>query len=149
MYAVVTVEIMNFNINIYGNTIIIEDNMRLPDVNPYQILPVQVLGIVSLFCIMSAYKKLMESFRLNEEAALLAEQAHFLKQYVSEAKMRYEKTKSFRHDIKNHITVVKELLENKKPEAALQYIEEMQNEASDISFPPVTKSVMKNRNIFM
>ncbi len=126
------------NINIYGNTIIIEDNMRLPDVNPYQILPVQVLGIASLFCIMSAYKKLTESFRLNEEAALLEEQAHFLRQYVSEAKMRYEKTKSFRHDIKNHITVVKELLENKKTEAALQYIAQMQNGAADISFPVST-----------
>ena len=52
--------------------------------------------------------------------------------------MRYEKTKSFRHDIKNHIMVVKELLQNQKTEAALQYVEGMQNLTEDLSFPVST-----------
>lgn len=126
------------NTNIYGNTVTIEENSSISGINPYLMLLVQMLGIASLFCIMSAYKKLVESFRLNKEVALLEMQAHSLSQYVSEAKLRYEKTKSFRHDIKNHITVVKELLENKKQEAALQYIEEMQDLTTDMSFPVST-----------
>ncbi len=119
---------------VYGNTVTIEGNGSLHGVDPYLMLPVQILGIASLFCVMTAYKKLAEGFRLNKEVALLEMQARSLNQYVSEAKLRYEKTKSFRHDIKNHITVMKELLENKKQEEALRYIEEMQDLTTDISF---------------
>lgn len=123
------------NENIYGNMVNIEKNGAVYGVNPYQMLFMQMLGLASLFCIMSAYKKLVQSFRLNEEMALLEMQANSLAQYVDEAKLRYEKTKAFRHDIKNHMTVVKELLQNKKPESALQYIEGMENLTADISFP--------------
>ena len=126
------------NENVYGNTITIEKDGLMSGVNPYQMLLMQVLGTVSLFCIMFSYKKLAESFRRNKEAALLEQQAHSLGQYVEEAKLRYEKTKSFRHDIKNHITVVKELLQNQKTEAALRYVEGMENLTADLSFPVST-----------
>ncbi|MDE7132930.1 MAG: hypothetical protein K2O65_14275, partial [Lachnospiraceae bacterium] len=102
------------NQTFYGNTLTTEKEGMLSGVNPYQILLMQILGVASLFCILFSYKKLAESFKRNKEAELLELQAHSLQQYVEEAKLRYEKTKSFRHDIKNHITVVKELLENQK-----------------------------------
>ena len=126
------------NENVYGNTVTIENDGLMSGVNSCQVLFVQVLGAVSLFCIMLAYKKLTESFKRDKEAALLEQQAHFLGQYVKEARLRYEKTKSFRHDIKNHITVVKELLQNQKTEAALQYVEGMENLTADLSFPVST-----------
>ncbi len=126
------------NENVYGNTVTIEKDGLMSGVNPYQMLFMQALGAVSLFCIMFSYKKLAESFRRDKEAALLELQAHSLGQYVEEAKLRYEKTKSFRHDIKNHITVVKELLQNQKNEAALQYVEGMENLTADLSFPVST-----------
>ncbi|MDE6253253.1 MAG: GHKL domain-containing protein [Lachnospiraceae bacterium] len=126
------------NESVYGNTVTAGKDGMLSGVNPYQILVMQALGVASLFCIMFSYKKLAESFRLNKEAEMLEMQAHSLKQYVEEAKLRYEKTKSFRHDIKNHITVVKELLQNKKTEAALRYVEGMENLTSDLSFPVST-----------
>ncbi len=126
------------NEDIYGNVIMIENDEVLSSVNPYQMLLMQVLGVASLFCIMFSYKKLAESFRRNKETALLEMQAHSLSQYVEEAKLRYEKTTSFRHDIKNHITVVKELLASEKTEAALQYIEGMENLTADLSFPVST-----------
>lgn len=126
------------NENVYGNTVTIEKDGLMTGVNPYQMLFMQALGAVSLFCIMFSYKKLAESFRRDKEAALLELQAHSLGQYVEEAKLRYEKTKSFRHDIKNHITVVKELLQNHKTEVALQYVEGMENLTADLSFPVST-----------
>lgn len=126
------------NENVYGNTVTIEKDGLMSGVNPYQMLFMQVLGAVSLFCIIFSYKKLAESFRRDKEAAQLELQAHSLGQYVEEAKLRYEKTKSFRHDIKNHITVVKELLQNQKTEAALQYVEGMENLTADLSFPVST-----------
>ena len=57
-----------------------------------------------------------------------------LHQYVDEAKDRYEKTTSFRHDIKNHITVIKGLLEHNKMEQALNYIYDMDNKSIEMSF---------------
>ena len=126
------------NKNVYGNTSSIEKNGGLTGVNPYSMLFMQTLGIVSLFCITFTYKKLTESFRLHQEKALLEMQANFLNQYVEEVKLRYEKTKSFRHDIKNHVTVIKELLENQKEKAALQYIGEMEHLTADLSFPVST-----------
>lgn len=126
------------NENVYGNTVSIEKDGLVSGVNPYQMLFMQVLGAVSLLCIMFSYKKLAESFRRDKEAALLELQAHSLGQYVEEAKLRYERTKSFRHDIKNHITVVKELLQNQKTEAALRYVKGMENLTADLSFPVST-----------
>ena len=90
------------NENVYGNTVTIEKDGLMSGVNPCQMLFMQVLGAISLFCVMFAYKKLAESFKRDKEAAMLELQAHSLGQYVEEAKLRYEKTKSFRHDIKNH-----------------------------------------------
>lgn len=126
------------NENIYGNTVTIGENGLVSGVNPFQMLLVQALGAVSLFCIMLSYKKLAEGFRLDKKAALLELQAHSLSQYVEEARLRYEKTKSFRHDIKNHITVVKELLQNQKTEEALRYVDGMENLTADLSFPVST-----------
>ena len=126
------------NETIYGNAMTTEEEGMLTGANSYQMLLMQVLGVASLFCILFSYKKLAESFRLHKEAAVLELQAHSLQQYVEEAKLRYEKTKSFRHDIKNHITVVKELLKNQKTEAALQYVEGIESLTADISFPVST-----------
>lgn len=126
------------NQTIYGNTMTAEKEGLLSGVNPYQMLLIQLLGAASLLCILFSYRKLAEGFRRDKEAALLELQVHSLNQYVEEAKLRYEKTKSFRHDIKNHITVVRELLRNTETEAALQYVEEMENLTSALSFPVST-----------
>ena len=58
---------------------------------------------------MFAYKKLVDSFKLSRELSLLELEKHSLNQYVEEAKVRYEKTKAFRHDVKNHISIVKRI----------------------------------------
>ena len=68
-----------------------------------QMLSMYFLGLASLFCILFSYKKLQQNFRLSTELSLLKQQEHSLNQYVEEAKARYDKTKSFRHDIRNHI----------------------------------------------
>lgn len=123
------------NSRIYGNTITLENNRIVGDENHYLMFLIQLLGITSLFCILFAYKKLLEDFQLNTALSLLEQEEHFLYQYVREAKERYEKTRAFRHDIKNHITIVKELLANDKSEQALNYIGGMEGIMSELSFP--------------
>ena len=111
-----------------------------PYINHYQMLAMQFLGMASLFCNLFAYKKLLKTFCLGAELSLLEQKEHSLKQYVEEAKFHYEKTKSFRHDIRNHIVVVKELLKEQKIEEALHYIGDMKTMAEELSFPCSTNN---------
>ena len=100
-----------------------------------QMLAMYFLGLASLFCILFSYKKLQQNFRLSTEISLLEQQEHSLSQYVEEAKARYDRTKSFRHDIRNHITVIKKLIQSGKMDEAVCYMEDMDNMAEKMSFP--------------
>ena len=108
--------------------------------NHWQLLAMHFLGLVSLFCILFSYKKLQQSFRLSTELSLLEQQEHSLNQYVEEAKTRYDETKSFRHDIRNHIAVVKKLLQYGKLEEAVTYMEDLDDMAEKMSFPCSTNN---------
>lgn len=125
---------------IYGYSNVIDDSGMIVYTNHYQMFAIQLLGMVSLFCIMFAYKKLLQNFRLSTELSLMEQEEHSLNQYVEEAKAHYEKTKSFRHDIKNHITVVKGFLQNGKLEQALHYIGDMEGMTEELSFPCSTNN---------
>ena len=106
----------------------------------YPMFVMQMLGMASLFCILFDYKKLLQNFRLNTELSLLEQEERFLNQYVEEAKAHYDKTKSFRHDIKNHIAVVNELLQHGKMEEALNYTSGLGEMTKELSFPCSTNN---------
>lgn len=120
---------------VYGNTVTLDDRGNLINANHDQMFLIQLLGIGSLFCIMAAYKKLLENVRFHTEISLLRQQEHFMNQYVEEAKTRYESTRSFRHDMKNHITVVRELLQSGKWSQALDYVSDMEEMTGEMAFP--------------
>ena len=116
----------------------------------WQLFTMHLLGLASLFCALLSYKKLLQSFRLRTELSLLEQEEHSLNQYVEEAKTRYDRTKSFRHDIRNHIIVVKKLLQNGKLEEAVCYMEDMDSMAEKMSFPcstnnPVVDILVENK----
>ena len=134
----------------YGYELIGEDEPYLYLFNHWQLLVMQFFGLLSVFCILFSYKKLQQNFRLSTELSLLEQEEHFLNQYVEEAKTRYDETKSFRHDIRNHITVVKNLLQSGNVEEAVTYVEDMEDMAEKMSFPcgtnnPVVDILMGNK----
>ena len=106
----------------------------------WQLLAMHLLGLLSLFCILFSYKKLQQNFRLSTEISLLEQEEYSLNRYVEEAKTRYDETKSFRHDIRNHIAVVKNLLQSGKLEEAVSYMEDMDDMAEKMSFPCSTNN---------
>lgn len=108
--------------------------------NHYELLVIQLLGLASLFCVLFAYKKLLQNFSLSTELSLLEQEERSLIQYVEEAKTRYEKTKSFRHDIKNHLAVIKRLLQKGQLDQALDYIGDMAEITEELSFPCSTNN---------
>lgn len=140
MLMILTPILMLFLMDEYINSTIYENAENIISTNHYQMFVIQLLGMASLFCILFAYKKLLQNFRLSTELSLLTQEEHSLNQYVEEAKTRYEETKSFRHDIKNHITVVRELLQSGKSEQALNYIVNMEDVAGELSFPCATNN---------
>ena len=130
--------------------VLVEDEPSGYLLNHWQLLAMHLLGLASLFCILFSYKKLQQNFRLSTELSLLEQEEHSLNQYVEEAKTRYDRTKSFRHDIRNHIAVMKDLLESGKLEQAVSYIEDMDHIAEKMSFPcstnnPVVDILMGNK----
>lgn len=125
---------------IYGNETIQNAGGRDFPIKHHHMFVIQLFGMASLFCLMFAYKKLLQNFRLRTELSLLEQEESFLNQYVEEARARYEKTKSFRHDIKNHITVVKDLLKSGKSEEASAYIGDMSDMTEELSLPCATGS---------
>lgn len=106
--------------------------------NHYQMLAIQLLGIGSLFCILFAWQKMLQSVRLGTELSLLEQQEHSLYQYVEEARTRYEKTAAFRHDVRNHIAVIQKLLQSGNWEQAMRYMGDMEEMAQELSFPVST-----------
>ncbi len=125
---------------IYGNITVTNAGGIIVMANHYQMFVIQLFGMASLFCLMFAYKKLLQNFQLRTELSLLEQEERSFKQYVEEARARYEKTKSFRHDIKNHMTVVKDLLRNGDSEEALAYIGDLAEMTEELSFPCSTGS---------
>lgn len=135
---------------IYGNESIQNASGKNIPITHYQMFGIQLFGLASLYCLMFAYKKLLQNFQLNTELALLEQEEVSLNQYVEEARARYEKTRSFRHDIKNHITVVKDLLQHGKSEEAIVYIGDMADMTEEFSVPygtgnPVVDILMGNK----
>ena len=124
----------------YQYMILEEDGSFEYLISYWQLLAMHLLGLLSLFCILFSYKKLQQNFRLSTEISLLEQEEHSLNRYVEEAKARYDETKSFRHDIRNHIAVVKNLLQSGKLEEAVSYMEAMDDIAEKMSFPCSTNN---------
>lgn len=128
------------NITLYGTVGATPRSDGAAYISYYPMFGIQLLGMASLFCILYAYQKLLQNFQLGTELSLLVQQEHALSQYVEEARARYEKTKSFRHDIQNHIAVVRDLLRHEKWEQAADYVSDMEGMTADLSFPCSTNN---------
>lgn len=122
------------NHTVYGNTISLNASSVLPEVPHIQMLSIQLLGMISIFCTMYAWKKLVDRFFLKTKLSMLAQQARFQQRYVTEARIHYENTKALRHDMKNHIMILNRLLEKGKPEKAKAYTQELSDLATSTSF---------------
>ncbi|MCH5194386.1 MAG: GHKL domain-containing protein [Oscillospiraceae bacterium] len=107
---------------LYGNTV--SDGM-LENVSkeaPAMIF-FQVLEISAIFCILHICGEMIKNKTGSEYAELRAK----------EAEARLKKTRAFRHDVKNHMTVLTGLLKNGDTAGAEKYLSEMENIANNFS----------------
>ncbi len=99
------------------------------------LLLLQVMGLAALLCTLYAYRQLCKGFQAQAELQSLTQAAHEQKVYITEAQARYEQTKSFRHDIKNHLSVLDGLLRSGKLEEGREYLKGLEAVSEALSFP--------------
>lgn len=131
--------------SIYGNGLIVDGYTKeiLPNVNINygEILLVQILACACLFVTLFVHQKMVGILDSQRKLELLKQQTVEQENYVKEAKARYQQTASFRHDIKNHLTVLAELLKAGEAGKAGEYLENLGDISAGLSYPVWTGNV--------
>ena len=99
------------------------------------LLFIQGLGLAALLCTLYAYRRICSGFQAQSALASLTQAAQAQKIYISEARMRYERTKAFRHDIKNHLLLLDGLLSNGQIAESRDYLKKLEGISISLSFP--------------
>ena len=99
------------------------------------LLLLQVLGLCALCCTLYVYGRACSELKARLELASLSQAAQAQKTYIAQAQMRYEKTRAFRHDIKNHLSVLSSLMNTGQIERVKEYLEKLENKTAALSFP--------------
>ena len=104
------------------------------------LLLLQAMGLAALLCTLYAYRHLCRGFQAQAALESLTQAAQAQKVYIAEAQARYEQTKAFRHDIKNHLSVLDGLLDGGKLEEGRSYLKKLTAASEALSFPCQTGS---------
>lgn len=99
------------------------------------LLLLQVLGLGALLCTLYAYQHYCQNLRTETALRSLSQAARAQKAYITEAQTRYEQTKAFRHDIKNHLSVLNGLLNAGKLEESKAYLQKLETVSAALSLP--------------
>lgn len=98
----------------------------------------QMLGLVALLSTLYLEQRVRESFRTKTALASLEQENHAQKTYVAQAQARYEQTRAFRHDMKNHLSILDGLLKTGDWKQAQNYLQKLDIFTKELSFPVQT-----------
>jgi len=128
----------------YGNSAVLNANgiRMMKMVNDWGMLLIQVAAYFCLFAVLFAYRKLSEAFELQIKNALLEQEVDTQKDYMQEVQTRYEQTRAFRHDIKNHWVVLKGLLKKGEIQNASEYLNKLEDTSDTFSFSCQTGNIV-------
>ncbi len=97
------------------------------------LLLLQVLGLAALLCTLYVWRHVVCGFLAQAELNSLRQAVRAQKTYVCEAQMRCEQSRAFRHDIKNHLSVLNGLLNNARIEEAREYLQTLSAVSDSLS----------------
>ncbi|MDR1701490.1 MAG: GHKL domain-containing protein, partial [Sporomusaceae bacterium] len=123
--------------SIYGDTIVINtaQGLLVPVVNNLELVFLHLVAVAGLFAALLVYQKLTISLHNEQTVQLLAQETQAKEIYLQEAQSRYEQTRSFRHDIGNHLLVLRQLLKEGRQEEAVSYLFNLEDVSAALSFP--------------
>lgn len=130
--------------SVYGDTVIWDSSQGLiyPVVNHMDIITLYLLACLYMWSSLFILKKTVKSIDNEQTIRLMKLQAREQENYVKEAMARYEQTISFRHDIKNHLMVLKNLLADREWENAESYLSGLEHVSDSLSFPVHTNNTV-------
>jgi len=99
------------------------------------LLGLQGLGLGALLCTLYAWRRACRGVRAQAALESLTRSAQAQRTYITEAQARYEKTRAFRHDLRNHLSVLDGLLSGGRTEEARQYLQRLEAASSELSPP--------------
>ncbi len=102
------------------------------------LLFLQALGLGALLCTLYAYRHFCRNLQAQASLASLTQAARAQQVYAAQAMLRYEKTRAFRHDVKNHLSVLSGLLKSGQHQEAEAYLEKL--EAASASLTPAQRT---------
>lgn len=108
----------------------------------YEFLGLSVFAFICICGMLFAYEKVMFAFESEHRRKLLLNELDLQKSYVAEAKARYETTRIFRHDLKNHIITLRGMLEKNEINKAAKYLERFKGISDYVSFPISTGNMV-------
>lgn len=119
----------------YSNTIIIAESSGILCQNHVQLLSMQLLMLFGVFALLPLQQIVTQYTAIKTDNLTLRQQNYLQKYYVRQAQTRYQMTRSFRHDLKNHLVIIKGLLERNELTNARNYLAEMTTTINNLSFP--------------
>lgn len=99
------------------------------------LLILQAMGLAALLCTLYAYQNLCRGFQDREALRTLTQAAQAQKSYIAEARLRDERTRAFRHDVKHHLSVLNGLLSSGKVDECRAYLGKLETVSETLSFP--------------
>lgn len=121
---------------IYGNKVENPSAFeRISNSNQFRLLGLHILGYICLFSVLYIYRSLIKQLEIKAQVDLLTQQTLTQQIYIKEAQARYEQTRSFRHDMKNHLLILDSLLKQEQTKKAQAYLKQLQNISNELSFP--------------
>ena len=99
------------------------------------LLSLQILGMAALLCTLYAYRRACRGLQAQAALDSLAQSVQAQRTYVAEAQARYEKTKAFRHDLQNHLSVLGGLLRAGRTGEAQAYLQKLEAVSSELAPP--------------
>ena len=121
-------------------------SVLVPDLSPAAagrhgaLLFLQAMGLAALLCTLGAYRRLCLGLQAQAALQSVTQAAQAQKIYIAEARRRYEQTRSFRHDIKNHLAVLDGLLSSGRTAEGREYLRRLAAVSASLSFPYQTGS---------
>lgn len=119
---------IRYNVTING-IILNSDRIR-----NYEMVIIMVVAFLCVCIVLFAYEKTIKQMESENQKVILDVQISAQQSYVAEAKQKYEATKSFRHDFKNHIIALRGLINAGDMDKAKAYIERFEQTSVEITF---------------
>lgn len=123
---------------LYGNVVEISTDWRIggypvnENIVPFLIF---LTAWLCLLAVLYTYKKAMDGVRAAIEVEAMKQQLAMQQEYMDEAKLRYHQTASIRHDIKNHMLVLKGMINQGSCSRAISYLNRLEEISDSLSFP--------------